>query len=92
MAVVHGLSCSTACGIFVDQGLNLCPLHWQKILIHCTTREVVAFLICRLGLQKLYLPTKVCILKTMVFPVVVYRCERWTIKKAEDQRTDAFEL
>ena len=27
--VGHGLSCSTACGIFLDQGLNLCPLHWQ---------------------------------------------------------------
>ena len=29
VVVVHGLSCSTACGIFLDQGLNLCPLHWQ---------------------------------------------------------------
>ena len=36
------------------------------------------------------LPTKVCIVKTMVFPVVVYRCGSWTIKKAECQRTDAF--
>ena len=38
------------------------------------------------------LPTKVCIVKAMVFPVVMYGCERWTIKKAEHQRTDAFEL
>ena len=29
VVVVHGISCSTACGIFPDQGLNLCPLHWQ---------------------------------------------------------------
>ena len=36
--------------------------------------------------------TKVCIIKVMVFPVVMYECESWTIKKAECQRTDAFEL
>ena len=38
------------------------------------------------------LPTKVCIIKAMVFPVVMYGRESWTIKKAECQRTDAFEL
>ena len=38
------------------------------------------------------LPTKVCLVKAMVFPVVMYRCESWTIKKAERQRIDAFEL
>ena len=38
------------------------------------------------------LPTKVHLVKTMVFPVVMYGCESWTIKKAEPQRTDAFEL
>ena len=38
------------------------------------------------------LPTKVCIVKTMVFPVVMYGCENWSIKKAERQRIDAFEL
>ena len=38
------------------------------------------------------MPTKVCIVKTMVFPVVIYGCESWTIKKAECQRTDAFKL
>ena len=38
------------------------------------------------------LPTKVCLVKAMVFPVVIYECEIWTIKKAECQRTDAFEL
>ena len=36
--------------------------------------------------------TKVCLVKTMAFPVVMYGCESWTIKKAEHQRTDAFEL
>ena len=38
------------------------------------------------------LPTKVCIIKAMVFPVVMYGCENWTRKKAECWRTDAFEL
>ena len=38
------------------------------------------------------LPTKVRLVKTMVFPVVMYRCESWTIKKAECRRIDAFEL
>ena len=38
------------------------------------------------------LPTKVCLVKAMVFPVVMYGCERWTIKKAEHRRIDAFEL
>ena len=38
------------------------------------------------------LPTKVCLVKAMVFPVVTYGYESWTVKKAECQRTDAFEL
>ena len=38
------------------------------------------------------LPTKVCIVKAMVFPIVMYGCESWTLKKAERQRIDAFEL
>ena len=38
------------------------------------------------------LPTKVHLVKAMVFPVVMYGCESWTIKKAEHRRTDAFEL
>ena len=38
------------------------------------------------------LPTKVCLVKAMVFPVVIYGCDSWTVKKAEGQRIDAFEL
>ena len=38
------------------------------------------------------LPTKVCLVKAMVFPVVMYGCESWTMKKAEYRRIDAFEL
>ena len=38
------------------------------------------------------LPAKVCLVKAMVFPVVMYGCESWTIKKPEHRRIDAFEL
>ena len=38
------------------------------------------------------LPTKVCLVKAMVFPVVMYECESWTVKKAERRRIDGFEL
>ena len=38
------------------------------------------------------LPTKACLVKAVVFPIVMYGCESWTIKKAEHQRIDAFEL
>ena len=38
------------------------------------------------------MPTKVCLVKAMVFPVVMYGCESWTMKKAEHCRIDAFEL
>ena len=42
--------------------------------------------------RDIILPTKVHLVKAMVFPVVMYRCESWTIKEAELQRVDAFEL
>ena len=42
--------------------------------------------------KDIILPTKVHLVKAMVFPVVMYRCERWTLKKGELQRIDAFEL
>ena len=42
--------------------------------------------------QRPYLPTNLPIVKVMVFPVIMYGCESWTIKKAEHQRSDAFEL
>ena len=43
VVAAHGLSCSMACGIFLDQGSNPCPLHWQQVLIHCNTREIFCF-------------------------------------------------
>ena len=45
-----------------------------------------------LKIRDIILPTKVCLVKAMVFPVVMYGCESWTIKKAERRRIDAFEL
>ena len=42
--------------------------------------------------REITLPAKVCLVKVMVFPVVMYGCESWTIKKAKCQRTNAFKL
>ena len=42
--------------------------------------------------RNITLPTKIYLVKALVFPVVMYRCESWTIKEAEHQRIDAFEL
>ena len=42
--------------------------------------------------QRHHFATKVCVVKAMVFPVVMYGCKSWTIKKAERQRIDVFEL
>ena len=55
-------------------------------------RKVMTNLDSILKSRDITLSTKVCLVKAMVFPVVMYRCESWTIKKAEDQRIDAFEL
>ena len=55
-------------------------------------RKVMTNLDSILKSRDITLPTKVCLVKAMVFPVVMYGCERWTIKKAEHRRTDAFEV
>ena len=55
-------------------------------------RKVMTNLDSILNSRDITLPTKICLAKAMVFPVVVYGCERWTIKKAEGGRTDAFQL
>ena len=55
-------------------------------------RKVMANLDSILKSRDITLPTEVCLVKAMVFPVVMYGCESWTIKKAECRRTDAFEL
>ena len=55
-------------------------------------RKVMTYLDSILKSQDITLPTKVCLVKVMVFPVVMYGCESWTIKEAEGRRIDAFEL
>ena len=55
-------------------------------------RKVTTNLDSILKSRDITLPTKVCLVKAMVFPVVMYGCESWTVKKAEHRRFDAFEL
>ena len=55
-------------------------------------RKVMTNLDSILKSRDITLPTKVCLVKALVFPIVVYGCECWTIKKAECRRIDAFEL
>ena len=71
-------------GIFLTQGSNSGLPLWADSLPseppgqHIKNRDII-------------LPTKVCIVKAMAFPVVMYRCESWTIKKTEHQRIHTFE-
>ena len=55
-------------------------------------RKVMTYLDSILKSRNITLPTKIRLVKAMVFPVVMYGCESWTIKKAEHQRIEAFEL
>ena len=55
-------------------------------------RKVMTNLDSILKSRNISLPTKVCLVKAMVFPVVMYGCESWTVKKAERRRIDVFEL
>ena len=55
-------------------------------------RKVMTNLDSIIKSRDITLPTKVCLVKAMVFPVVMYGCESWTIKKAEDRKIDAFEV
>ena len=53
-------------------------------------RKAMTNLVSILKSRDITLPTKICLVKAMVFPVVMYGCESWTVKKAERQRIDAF--
>ena len=63
--------------------IKRCLLLGRKVM---TNRDTI------LKSRDITLPTKVCLVKAMVFPVVMYGCESWTVKKAESRRIDAFEL
>ena len=65
----------------------------HEVKIHLLLgRKVMTNLDSILKSRDITLPTKVLLIKAMVFPVVIYGCESWTVKKAECQRIDAFEL
>ena len=66
---------------------------WSHEIKRCFLlgRKVMTNLDSILESRDIFLPTKVCLVKAMVFPVVMYGCESWTVKKAECQRIDAFE-
>ena len=67
---------------------------WSHEIRRCLFlgRKVMTNLDSVLKSRDITLLTKVCIVKAMVFPMVTYSCESWTIKKAEHQRIDAFDL
>ena len=68
--------------------IKRCLLLGRKIM----TNLGLCILISLLKNRDITLPTKICLVKAMVFPVVMYGCESWTVKKAECLRVDAFEL
>ena len=63
--------------------IKRCLLHGRKVLTNLSSI---------FKSRDMTLPTEVCLVKSMVFPAVIYGCEIWTVKKAECQRIDAFEL
>ena len=64
--------------------INRCLLLGRKVMTNLLNSILKS--------RDITLPIKVCLVKAMVFPVVMYGCESWTVKKAERQRSDAFEL
>ena len=67
-----------------------CNHEIKRHLLH--GRKVMTNLDSIFKSRDITLPKKVCLVKAIVFPVVMYVCERWTVKEAEHQRIDAFEL
>ena len=64
----------------------------MKLKDACLLKEVMTNLDSILKSRDITLPTNVCIVKAIIFPLVMYWCESWTLKKAEHQRIDVFEL
>ena len=79
--------------IFLTQESNQGLLHCRHILYQLSYQgSPMTNLDSILKSRDVTLPTKVCIVKAMVYPVVIHGCESWTIKNAECQRTDGLEL
>ena len=79
--------------IFLDFKITAdgdCSLEIKRCLL--LGRKAMMNLDSTLKSRDITLPKKVCLVKVMVFPAVMYGCESWTIKMAEHQRTDAFKL
>ena len=77
-------------GVFKITAVGDCSHEIKRRLL--LGRKVMTNLDSTLKSRDITLPTEVCLVKAMVFPVVVYGCESWTIKKAKCRRTDASEL
>ena len=83
---------------FLDLALHSSPVaYWAlaNVGVHLSASDISAFS-CNLDSmfksRDITLPTKACLVKAMAFPVVMYGCESWTVKKAEHRRIDAFDL
>ena len=92
---IDGETVETVTGFFGGGGLKItadgdCSHEIKRFLL--LGRKVMINLDSILKSRDIILPTKVHLVKIVVFPVVVYGCESWTIKKAECRRIDAFEL
>ena len=74
----------------MSDGTSDCSLEIKRCLL--LGRKVMTNLDLIIKSRDITFPTKVCLVKAMVFPVVMYGCESWTIKKTECQRINAFEL
>ena len=75
---------------FIFIGSKMLPAAMKLHLL--LARKAMTNLVSVLKSRGIALLTKVCLVEAMVFPVVMYRCESWIMKKAERQRIDAFEL
>ena len=75
---------------FIFIGSKMLPAAMKLHLL--LARKAMTNLVSVLKSRGIALLTKVCLVEAMVFPVVMYGCESWTVKKAEHQRIDAFEL
>ena len=83
------LSCSSACGSEITADGDCSHEIKRRLLLG---RKVMTNLDSIFKSRDITLPTKFHLVKAMVFPVVMYGCESWTVKKAECQRIDVFEL
>ena len=68
------------------------PNTWPPVALDLYFHKAMTDLDSIFKNRNITLPTKVYVVKAMIFPVVMYRCESWTLKKTDCQRMDAFEL